>query len=120
MTAAALRRDPGNVFVVIGDTARATSIQVLVALESAGLAGALAIYFWAPARWPFMLPCLALTALGLWGVCERLIASRAGHRHKRQRKLLRGVARAIAATGIAAMLLSFYLLMGWVMGVYIS
>src|SRR5215217_635515 len=100
MTAAALRRDPGNAFIAIGNAARSASIETLVGLETVGLLGALAIYFWAPSRWPFILPCLALSALGLWGVCELLIGVRNGHRRKSERQILRWVARSVAAVGI--------------------
>ena len=120
MTAAAMRRDPGNAVVAIANAARSIDIAVLVAIETLGFAAGIAIYWAAPRRWPLTLPCLAIACFGLWGLCDRRIALLTSHREKRQRRLLRFVARCIAAGGVTAALLAAYLFIGWTMGVYIS
>ena len=120
MSAPFPRTDQGNALNALAGVARRTSDAALVAFETAGIALALAICAWIPERWPFILPCLALAAYGLWGLCDHFIQSRSGRRYKIHRQVLRWVARAIAAAGIAAAIGGAYLLMGWLMGVYIS
>ena len=120
MTAATLRRDPGNAFVAIAALARSFSNPALVGIETLGLAASLALFIWLPQQWPLTLPCLALGSFGLWGVCDRYVASRPGHRYRTLRKILRVFQSIIAGIGIAALLLGGYALVGWVMGVYIS
>jgi hypothetical protein len=120
MTAATLRRDPGNAFVAIAALARSFSNPALVGIETLGLAASLALFIWLPQQWQLTLPCLALGSFGLWGVCDRYVASRPGHRYRTLRKILRVFQSIIAGIGIAALLLGGYALVGWVMGVYIS
>jgi hypothetical protein len=120
VSAALLRNDQGNAFNALANLARRASSGALVSLETTGLVLALGIYAWTPRRWPFILPCVALTAYGLWGMCDRFIESRSGRRYITHRRIFRTLARIIAALGIAAALGGVYLLMGWAMGVYIS
>jgi hypothetical protein len=110
----------GNVVNALAAHARRTSNGALVSFETAGLALALSICAWAPERWPLILPCVAFSSFGLWGLCDRLVESLSGRRFRTQRTILRWVERAIAAAGIAAAIASAYLLTGWLMGVYIS
>ncbi|HKY98385.1 MAG TPA: hypothetical protein VJL35_11055 [Gemmatimonadaceae bacterium] len=120
MTAAGLRRDPGNAVVAVADFARSLSLELLVALETIGLVSSLAIYAASPRRWPFTLPCIALTCFALWGIIDHWITRLTSHRQKKQRRILRITARFIAVLGVLAALLSAYALIGWMMGVYIS
>ena len=120
MTAAALRRDPGNAVVAIAGFARSLRVELLVALETVGLAATLAIYAASPGLWPFFLPAIALTCFALWGVCDRWVTRLTSHRQKKQRRILRVTARSIAVIGVVAALLAAYALIGWTMGVYIS
>ena len=120
MKAAILRDDRGNALNAIAARARRAAAGTLVSFETAGLVLALSIYAWAPRRWPLILPCLALSAFGLWGLCDRFIESKSGRRFRTRRKALRLVERLIATLGIAAALAAAYLLIGWLMGVYIS
>ena len=120
MNAALLRDDRGNAVNALAARARRTPAVILLLFETAGLVLALAIYGWAPEHWPLILPCVAFSAFGLWGLCDRFIESRHGRRFRTQRRFLRGIERAIAAGGIAAAIGGAYLLMGWLMGVYIS
>ena len=120
MTGAALRRDPGNAVVAIANLARSLTVEVLVAVETIGLLAILSIYAGSPRRWPLVLPCIALTCFALWGLCDRWVTRLTSHRQKRQRRILRMTARSIAVVGVLAALLAAYLLIGWMMGVYIS
>ena len=120
MTAAALRRDPGNAVVAVADFARSLSLELLVALETIGLVGGLAIYTAAPRRWPLTLPCIALACFALWGVFDHWVTDLTSHRQKKQRRILRITGRLIAVIGVLAALLAAYALIGWLMGVYIS
>jgi hypothetical protein len=120
VSAALLREDQGNAFNALATLARRASNAALLSLETTGLILALGIYAWAPRRWPLILPCIALTAYGLWGFCDRFVQSRSGRRFSTHRRIARSVARLTAAVGIAAALGGVYLLMGWIMGVYIS
>ena len=120
MSAALLRNDQGNAFNALASLARRASNAALVSLETAGLVLALSIYAWAPRRWPLILPCIALTAYGLWGLCDRFVQLRGGRRFMTHRKVVRSLARLTAAVGIAAAFGGVYLLIGWLMGVYIS
>lgn len=120
MTAAALRRDPGNAVVAIADVARSLRVELLVAIEALGLVVTLAIYAALPRLWPLILPAIALTCFALWGVCDRWVARLTSHRQKKQRRILRITARCIAVIGVLAALLAAYALIGWMMGVYIS
>jgi len=117
----ALARDrDGNALNALASLARRAPDGALVALETAGLAAALSIYAWAPGRWPLILPCIALSAYGIWGLCDRFVQSRSGRRFMTQRRIARSIARLTAAVGIAAALGGAYVFMGWLMGVYIS
>jgi hypothetical protein len=69
VTAAALR-DPGNALIAIANLAKATPSPMLVGIEAAGFAVALAIWIWAPDAWRFSLPFLSLSAYGIWGVID--------------------------------------------------
>ena len=120
MSAALLRTDDGNAFSALASLARRASNGALVTFETAGLALALGIYAWAPARWPLILPCIAVTAYGLWGLCDHFVQSKSGRRFMTHRRLARSLARFTAAIGIVAALSAVYLFMGWLMGVYIS
>jgi hypothetical protein len=123
MNAALLRGvggDRGNAVNALAMRARRASAVTLVFFEAGGLILALSIYAWAPRRWPLILPCVALSAFGLWGLCDRFIESKSGRRFRTHRKILRWLERLIAALGIAAALGAAYLVIGWVMGVYIS
>jgi hypothetical protein len=120
MSAALLRDDNGNALNAIAGRARRASAGILVSFETAGLAAALAIYALAPRRWPLVLPFIALSAFGLWGLCDRFLSSRTGRRYRTQRHLLRWTERLIATTGIVAALGAVYVMIGWLMGVYIS
>lgn len=110
----------GNALTALANRARKASSGVLLSLETVGLALALGIYAMAPARWPLILPCIALSAYGLWGLCDRLIAVRSGRRYRTERRILRLIKLAIATVGVAAAFAAAYLLMGWTMGVFIS
>ena len=120
MTAAVMARDSGNVFVALAQLARSLPGPALVSLEALGLLLALALFAWTPGHWPFVLPCLSVSAFGLWGVCDHLIASRPGHPFRMQRRMLRWFQSTIATVGTAAALYAVFLLVGWAMGVYIS
>jgi hypothetical protein len=120
LTAAALRHDPGNAVVAIASVARSLAIEILVALETIGLVAILSIYAVSPRRWPLILPCISLTCFALWGVCDRWVSRLTSHRQKKQRRILRMTARSIAVAGVLAALLAAYLLIGWMMGVFIS
>jgi len=110
----------GNALTALAHRAQNASSGVLLSLETAGLAVALGIYAIAPARWPLILPCIAVSAYGLWGLCDRVIAARGGRRYRTQRRILRLVKLAIATAGVAAAFGGAYLLVGWTMGVFIS
>ena len=120
MTAEALRRDPGNAVVAIANFARSLPVTALLIIEALGLSAILIVFAGAPHQWPLMLPCTAVTCFAVWGICDRWKSSLLSHRQKLQRRILRIAARLVAATGILAALLSVYLLIGWMMGVYIS
>ncbi|HEX6575566.1 MAG TPA: hypothetical protein VF042_11400 [Gemmatimonadaceae bacterium] len=120
MTAATLRRDPGNALFAIADFARSLSLQALVTIEGLALASGLAFYAFSPRAWPLEMPCVAITSFALWGICDRLVSTLTSHREKNKRRALRIIGRVVAAAGVLSALLSVYLMIGWLMGVYIS
>jgi hypothetical protein len=115
-----MRNDEGNAFNALAGATRRSSVPVLIALETVGLAMALAIYAWAPRLWPLMLSCIAITSCGLWGLCDHMVESLTGRKYRRHRQVLRWSRRTIAAVGVAAAIGSVYLMIGWIMGVFIS
>jgi hypothetical protein len=120
MSSALLRDDDGNAFNALAGAARRASVPVLILLETVGLVSALGIYAWAPRLWPLMLPCIAITSCGLWGLCDHMVESLSGRKYRRHRQALRWSRRTIAAVGITAAIGGLYLMIGWIMGVFIS
>lgn len=120
MTAAALRRDPGNVFIALARGARRTPALTLIVLESAGLTLALMVWTWAPARWQLALPCLALSAFGLWGLTDKAIAAGGRRIDPLLFVILRSFQLAVAGAGVTAAAVACYLLIGRAIGTVIS
>lgn len=118
MSASVFRNDPGNAFVALANRARQTPVVALVFVEGTGLVLALAIYSWAPARWKLILLCVALSALGLWGVLDHEIARY--HRRSSMRRILRAIQSIIAVAGIIAGGAGVYFLFATVLGTFIS
>ena len=118
MSAAVLRNDPGNALTALATRARHASASALVSLEAASLALALSIYWLAPARWKLILLCLAMSALGFWGVLEHEIARY--HRRSRLRRILRAIQTSTAFAGIVAGGAGVYFLFATVLGTFIS
>ena len=118
MSAAILREDPGNAFTALANRARRASAGALVSLEAASLGLALCIYWYAPNHWRLVLMCLALGALGLWGVLDQEIARY--HRRSNFRRILRAIQSMVAAAGIVAGGAGFYFLFATVIGTFIS
>ena len=117
MTAARLSRDPGNALVAIADLAKATPNPWLVGIEAAGLVVALGIWFWIPAAWRLSLPFLSLSAYGIWGVIEHIIAPVRRRRPTPIRViLLRPLQSIVAVAGIIAATVSFFILVGNLIG----
>jgi hypothetical protein len=118
MSAAILRDDRGNAFSALADRARHTSAAALVSLEAVSLGLALSIYWLAPTQWRLILLCLALGALGVWGVLDHEIARY--HRRSSIRRMLRAIQSFVAAAGILAGVAGFYFLFATVIGTFIS
>lgn len=120
MTAAALRRDPGNAFNALAHRARRTPPASLFALESAGLAAALAVWIWTPARMQLALPCLALSAFGLWGIMENVIAAGGRRMDPLFSVIVRSLQFVVAAAGAAAAAVAGYMIIGEMIGTVVS
>jgi len=120
VTAAALRRDPGNAFNALAARARRASPASLVALETLGLIAALAVWIFFPARWQFALPFLASSALGFWGVVDKLIVSRGRQIDPLLEVVLRGLQLLVAIGGVTAAAIAGYLIVGQAIGTIIS
>jgi hypothetical protein len=119
MTASALRKHPGNILYALAKRARKTSGGALVALESAGLASALAIWIWAPAHWQLALPGLALAAFGLWGIIDKTVAARGRRPDPLVLVILQALRFVVAACGVAAAVSAGYLIVGYLMGIFV-
>ena len=121
MTAAPLRRDPGNILVAIADLAKATPNPWLVGVEAAGLAVAMGIWIWFQDAWRLSLPFLSLSAYGIWGVIEHFISP-----HRRRQPvpirviLLRPLQFLVAAAGILAVTAGLFMLIGALIGSVVS
>jgi hypothetical protein len=120
VTAAALRRDPGNAFNALATRARRASPASLVALETAGLFAALVVWAFFPARWQYALPLLAFSALGLWGVIDKMIASRGRQIDPLVEAVLRGLQLLVAVAGVTAATIAGYLIIGGAIGTVVS
>ena len=118
MSAAVLGDDPGNAFTAIANRARNASAVALVSLEAVSLSLALSLYWWAPARWKLILICLALCALGLWGMLDHEIARY--HRRSNVRRILRAIQSLTAFVGVVAGGAGVYFLFATVLGTFIS
>lgn len=117
MTAARLRRDPGNALVAIADLAKATPNPWLVGIEAAGIAVALGFWIWIPGAWRMSLPFLSLSAYGIWGVIEHFIAPVRSRRPTPIRVImLRPFQLFVAVAGIVAAAVSFFILVGNLIG----
>jgi hypothetical protein len=120
VTAAALRRDPGNALNALARRARRTSHASLIALEAAGLTIALTVWVLAPGRWQLALPCLAVSAFGLWGLADKVIAAGGRRMDPLVFALLRVFQIVVAACGVAAAAVLGYLIVGRAIGTVIS
>jgi hypothetical protein len=90
----------------------------LVAAEVIGFGAAVATMAWEPRSVEIAFLAAALGSLGLWGVTDHMIEARR-KRVDPVRSVLVAFRYGIAALGIAGAVLSFYALMGRVMGVFI-
>jgi hypothetical protein len=117
VTAARLSRDPGNALVAIADLAKATPNPWLVGIEAVGFAIALGIWFWIPGSWRLSLPFLSLGAYGIWGVIEHFIGP---YRRRRPTPIrviiLRPFQLLVAVGGTLAAMVSFFILVGNLIG----
>jgi hypothetical protein len=117
VTAARLSRDPGNALVAIADLAKATPNPWLVGIEAAGFAVALGIWIWIPGAWRLSLPFLSMSAYGIWGVIEHIIAPVRRRQPTPIRvMLLRPFQFLVAAAGIISATVSFLILVGNLIG----
>lgn len=90
----------------------------LVALVCLGVAGSLVLLWFAPARWPLMLPLVAVGAFGLWGVATHELEARGAVLESPTRSqtalwTVRAAAAVIGVlAGVASLFAVFLLLLG--------
>ncbi len=119
MTAASLRRDPGNVLVALADLARATPSATLVSLEAGGVVAALGIWIWMPQAWPFILPLIALACFSVWGVIDNFVRARGPWLSTPTRSALRILQNAFTIAGCAASAAAGYVIVGIAIGEFV-
>lgn len=96
-----------TIFTVLADRARLATDGRLVAYAGAGILGIGVVLIVHPAWWLLILPCLAFSAFGIWGIADRIVAERAAEwgasaeRHMRI-MVLHGVKRGAVVIGTLA------------------
>ena len=120
MTADTLRNDPGNALNALKAQARRWRGERLAGIEATGLAVALAVWIWIPARWPLALPFLAMSAFGLWGITDLTLIAGRGRIPRPLRYVLRGIRWLVAAVGVIAAAAALYLFFGALLGTVVS
>lgn len=96
-----------TIFTVLADRARIAPDGRLVAYTAAGILGIGVVLIVRPAWWLLILPCLAFSAFGTWGIADRIIAERSAEMDASAEPrvgitVLRGVKRSAAVIGTLA------------------
>jgi hypothetical protein len=120
MSAAALRRDPGNALDALANRARRTSAELLVGVEITGLVIALAIWIFAPDHWILALPFLAMSAFAVSGVIDQTIVAAGRRIDPLMSAVLRSFRVTIVAAAIMALAIAGYIILGRMIGTVIS
>jgi len=107
-----------TIFTVLAGRARVAPDGRLVAYAGAGILGIGVVLIVHPAWWVLILPCLAFSAFGIWGIADRMIAERTGAQLERRPGLmvLRGVKRGAVVVGTLAGVGTFLAGVGLVVG----
>ena len=119
MTAApASPPEPPGPLVTLAGRARLTPDLWLVALEILGLVTVVAVIAWLPNQLPLILPGLALSMFGLWGVTEHL--RQTTRRSRPIYRVLRALQFAAAMVGTLAVAAAIYVVAGRLIGTVVS
>lgn len=107
-----------TIFTVLASRARIAPDGRLVAYAGAGILGMGLVLIVHPAWWLLILPCLAFSAFGVWGIADRIITERTGTQPERRVRLmvLRGVKRGAVVIGTLAGVGTFLAGVGLVVG----
>jgi len=114
---------PSNatIFTVLADRARLAPDGRLVAYAGAGILAIGIVLIVHPAWWLLVLPCLAFSAFGVWGIADRIVAERAAEwsvsaEHRMRIAVLTGVKRSAVVIGTVAGVGTFLLVVALVVG----
>jgi hypothetical protein len=104
---------------LLADRARAASVRALGAIVALGILSSSAALLGTTLRW-LVLPGIAITMLGLWGLLDLFIVRKILFFSRSNRLLLRGLQKTMAAIGVIAAMATFYFFFGSVLGVIVS
>ncbi len=110
--------EPPGPLVALAGRARVTPDSWLVGLETFGLVTVIGVIAWFPDRLPLILPGVALSMFGLWGVTEHF---RQSTRRSRAVHLpLQVLQLVVAVIGTTAVAAAIYVIAGRLIGTIVS
>jgi hypothetical protein len=113
-------RSTGNVLEAIASKGRSMSSRSLLLFCAAGIILFAGVVAFLRTRWLLSLPGIALSGFGVWGLLDAHITRSVLKYSRGERRVLRGVQKTVAATGVFAAFCFIYAFFGRLLGAFIS